>query len=157
MQSNQKLGFALDSVLIRAYETSDYEALAGIYLHSRKQNFYWQEPDTFATSDFDVVLNDDQIWIATYEALPLGYVSLLMADHFLHHLFVDPLYQGCGIGKQLLQHVQSLLKQGIYLKCLCTNHRAQAFYLKQGFTILSRGTDSDGDYYLMGFDIKQTF
>lgn len=150
MQNKQILNLDLNAVNISQYKTSDYLAIAGIYLRSRQQNFSWQEPDDFKLADFDVVLSDDQIWIASYQAIPLGYVSLFTADRFLHHLFIDPLYQRCGLGQKLLKQARLILKDQIYLKCLCANQLALVFYQHQGFQILSRGEDSDGDYFLLG-------
>ncbi|MEM9326857.1 MAG: GNAT family N-acetyltransferase [Bacteroidota bacterium] len=70
-----------------------------------------------------------------------------VAENSLEMLFIDPLYFGQGLGKQLLQH--AIEKARITLVDVNEdNQQALRFYEKQGFEIFDRSaTDPTGKPY----------
>ena len=49
------------------------------------------------------------------------------------------------MGKALLDHVSALADGPVSLKVQLPNHRAQAFYAREGFLTLERGRDPGSD------------
>lgn len=79
------------------------------------------------------------IWVAEYEGRVKGYaVAYKMNDRLLRakELFVDPQYQGEGIGSALLKTVLEVIKKGtIELSVLTNNEPAKYLYAKNGFIV----------------------
>ena len=71
------------------------------------------------------------------------------ADNFLHHLFVDPDWQGKHIGSALLAQVERTFTASGTLKCLMENKNALRFYQRHGWTIEAQGASPEGRYWLM--------
>jgi ribosomal protein S18 acetylase RimI-like enzyme len=63
-----------------------------------------------------------------------------MEDGFILGLFVDPVKQGQGIGRKLLQEAKRKTDV-LTLKAFVKNERAVAFYIREGFT--AAGTELD--------------
>ena len=72
-------------------------------------------------------------------------------DNFLHNLFVDPQWQGKGVGSLLLEQVQRSFKRSGTLKCLSRNENALRFYQHHGWKLEAQGASPDGDYWLMRY------
>ena len=68
---------------------------------------------------------------------PVGFISIWMADHFIHHLFIDPNHQGQRLGEALLEEGLKIIGRPARLKCVVRNARACKFYEKHGWTIES--------------------
>ncbi|HSW77981.1 MAG TPA: GNAT family N-acetyltransferase [Candidatus Chromulinivoraceae bacterium] len=78
------------------------------------------------------------IWVAVANGLIVGYTKEVRADDRTirkRGLFVDPDYQGRGIGKALFKESLSVAKPGdtLYLSVVENNFRAQTLYRKYGF------------------------
>lgn len=69
----------------------------------------------------------------------LGFCSLL--DNQLAALFVDPEFQGQGLGKPLLAHAKSLRNE-LTLTVYKDNDNSCAFYLSQGFFVHGEQIDT---------------
>ncbi len=67
----------------------------------------------------------------------------------LHHLFVDPDWQGKHIGSALLAQVERSFTASGTLKCLMENKNALRFYQRHGWTIEAQGASPEGRYWLM--------
>jgi len=74
---------------------------------------------------------------------PLGFIGV--AGGSLEMLFVDPDFHGRGIGRQLVEHVQSE-RPGLIVEVNEDNPGAVAFYERLGFEITGRSDlDSEGN------------
>jgi len=52
---------------------------------------------------------------------------------FLHYLLVDPDYQGCHIGDNLMKEIMSLFKNLLYVKVIPSDPKTIPFYERYGF------------------------
>ncbi|MEL1847340.1 GNAT family N-acetyltransferase, partial [Acinetobacter baumannii] len=73
--------------------------------------------------------------VAELDGHRVGFAGLMENDNFLHSLYVDPAYQGRGVGSALLNEVQGRFTSTGALKCLEMNKAAQTFYLQRGWKI----------------------
>ena len=98
--------------------------------------------------DFRDATRGEFIFIAVRDGSLVGFVSVWKPSCFVHHLFVDPVFQGRGVGSALLRHVAMLAgDRPLSLKCQLENHSALRFYESRGFQpTASRGCDEFGDW-----------
>lgn len=73
------------------------------------------------------------------DARIVGVAGFFRPDSFLHSLYVAQ--RGAGVGKALLDHVVATADGPVSLKCQALNLRAQAFYEREGFTVVEHGRD----------------
>ena len=76
-------------------------------------------------------------------------VSVWEPDAFIHHLYVRNGWRQKGIGKQLLNALDTRFPKPWRLKCLRANDKALAFYLRHGWLEISSGESDDGPYALL--------
>lgn len=143
-----------NSLTVRAWQESDRPFLRTLYLHTRREAWPWLASDAWQLEDFDAATLDEQIWVAEQDGHRVGFASVWTNDNFLHNLFVDPRYQGQGVGKALLEQVQKTFTSTGALKCLVKNERAVAFYQRHGWHIEASGRSPDGDYFLMHYRLR---
>ena len=120
-------------MIIRRGQESDRPFLRTIYLHARKSSWTWLDSRDWQLEDFDATTLDEVIWVAQKDGHRLGFASVYENDNFLHNLFVDPAFQGKGVGSALLRHVQTTFTSTGALKCLANNQAALEFYQRHGW------------------------
>jgi putative acetyltransferase len=84
----------------------------------------------------DRVMIDGPVWGAFEGAVLRGHIALLSG--WIDHLYVDPEYNGKGIGSALVSIAQSCLR----LYMFQANVRARSFYERHGF-IIEKLTNGD--------------
>ena len=110
----------------------------------------WRQPTAGVSEDFADVTKGETIWIAVdAQNKPLAVLAVQEGDAYIHHLYVDPQAQGQGLGRALLQHLQSRLAFPWRLKCVAQNHDALKFYARMGWHEIEQGLGEDGLYYLL--------
>lgn len=67
----------------------------------------------------------------------LGYLAL--DGSYVNRLYVDPPYQGQGIGRRLIEHARALSPAGLELHTHQQNEAACAFYQRLGFVAVRYG------------------
>lgn len=94
-----------------------------------------------------------RVWLIQDQSQAIGYIILTFGysleyggrDAFIDELYINPAYQGQGIGKQTIQFLEevciSLNVQALHLEVERENISAQGFYHRVGF--------KDHDRYLM--------
>lgn len=137
------------AVTVRPWDESDRPFLRTLFLRARKASWTWLSGENWRLEDFDSVTLGEQIWVAECNGKRAGFASVLVNDHFLHNLFVDPDWQGQGVGSALLEKVQSTFTRTGALKCLQQNEAALRFYQRHGWYIEAQGNAPDGDYWLL--------
>ncbi|WP_312972530.1 GNAT family N-acetyltransferase [Atlantibacter sp.] len=143
-ESNQK-----SDLIIRPWQETDRPFLRTLYLHARRAAWPWLDASQWQLEDFDAATLGETIWVAEQGGHRIGFASLLENDNFLHNLFIDPQYQGCGAGSALLHKAQENFTSTGALKCLVKNAPAVAFYQRHGWEIEATGEGPEGEYYLM--------
>ncbi len=79
---------------VRPGEPADSPALRQIFLRARSLSWTWLPAAAWRLEDFDAATADEQLWVAECDGQPVGFAAVWTADNFLHHLFVDPDWQG---------------------------------------------------------------
>lgn len=120
-------------IQIREMTTQDKPRLRQLYLESRRETFYWDDPELMHIEDFDRDTEDELIFVAESQQKIIGFNSLYVPDNFIHCLFVDSSFKGQGTGHLLLEKAKQQLTRPLKLKCLSRNTPALAFYEKEGW------------------------
>ncbi|HBV38712.1 MAG TPA: GNAT family N-acetyltransferase [Erwinia sp.] len=136
---------------VRAFIEADRPFLRTLFLAARKANWHWLDGSDWQLEDFDRTTLGERVLVAEHDGHRTGFAALLPADNFLHSLFVDPAYQGQGIGSELLDAVQAGFTSTGALKCLKANSRALAFYQRHGWQVISSGEGDQGEYLLLHY------
>src|SRR3954467_2238281 len=126
--------------------------LQRIFLEVRQKTFYWVE-DTkdYHLTDFERETEGEFVLVAVLNGKVVGFISLWMADNFIHHLYIDENYQHQNIGTLLLDEALKIMNSPIKLKCLVKNENALKFYEKKGFVAIEKGVSNHGEYILYAF------
>jgi ribosomal protein S18 acetylase RimI-like enzyme len=133
---------------IRSFKDGDVLALSNIYLNSRIATFHWIPKDLFKLDDFVKDTEGERVFVAELAGEVAGFISLWMADNFVHHLFVRTDFFGRGIGERLLTEGLKAISRPARLKCVVRNAKACAFYEKRGWKIESTASDGPmGPYH----------
>ncbi len=138
---------------IRSYTEADRPFLRTLFLAARRHNWRWLDDSHWHLVDFDSVILGETVWGAELDGHRVGFAGVLENDRVLRSLYVDPAYQGRGVGAALLERVQASFTSTGALKCLLMNKAAQAFYLKHGWKIIAQGESEQGKYVLMHFPL----
>lgn len=134
---------------IVAYTPEFADALRQIYLEGRRHAFAWMPADAYQAGDFDNAVKGEEILVALHDRVAVGFVSWWAPDNFIHCLFVDPAFQGAGVGTRLLNACLDRIGRPARLKCVIANRAAIRFYLRQKWTVVSQGSCDEGAYSLM--------
>ncbi|WP_107758480.1 N-acetyltransferase [Dickeya sp. Secpp 1600] len=120
--------------MIRPYRPQDLDPLVRLWLESttRAHPFisprYWRESEELVRGHY---IPHSQTWIYEDEQGIGGFISV-MDQRFIGALFVHHNLYGQGAGAALMQHIQHRFPM-LSLEVYQQNHRACAFYRKQGF------------------------
>jgi ribosomal protein S18 acetylase RimI-like enzyme len=134
---------------VRLFVEEDRDALKHVYLETRRQLFSWLSPGSLQDSDFDRDTKEEKIWVYENEGKVIGFISVWEPDNFIHHLFVLPEFSRNGYGSKLLDACLADIGYSVTLKCVSQNFSALNFYKSKGWTTISKGVSSDGEYHLM--------
>jgi len=85
----------------------------------------------------NVVMQQNDVWLAVERNRIVGLLAVTGGD--LDQLYVDPPWQGRGIGTRLLDRAKELSPRGITLYTHQRNERARAFYERRGFSVMKLG------------------
>jgi GNAT superfamily N-acetyltransferase len=88
------------------------------------------------------------LFVSASERHIAGFISVWAQEWFVHHLFVDPVFQNRGVGIGLLTHVAMLAgENALTLKCQTENQDAIRFYTRFGFNPTGlQGNDEFGEW-----------
>jgi GNAT superfamily N-acetyltransferase len=123
------------TLTIRRAARDDAQALGEVWLRS----FASAYPFPAAHSDDDVrgwirdeLIPNHETWLAEDERGVVGLLAL--APGWVDQLYIDPVAQGEGIGRQLLELAMTLEPSGeLQLWTFQANDRARRFYARNGF------------------------
>jgi ribosomal-protein-alanine N-acetyltransferase len=132
--------------VIREYRPEHARRLAHIYLESRIHAFDWLDPTRFSYSDFEHDTEGEALLVAESGNRVIGFSSSWVAENFIHHLYLDPVSLGHGVGGLLLDATVKMLGRPVRLKAQVKNPNAIWFYRKRGWTEYDRGVTDWGEY-----------
>jgi GNAT superfamily N-acetyltransferase len=144
-------------VEIRPFTEADRPFLRTLFLAVRRHNWRWLDGSEWQLEDFDGVILGETVLVAEADGQRVGFAGLLENDNFLHSLYVDPDWQGRGVGSALLKAAEARFTSTGALKCLQKNKAAQAFYLKHGWKMISQGEGEHGGYVLMHYPLASQY
>lgn len=121
------------------------EELLFIYNSSRQAAGCFRQPYV-ELDEFKESLAGEAVYVARIDARVVGFVSVWVADRFVHHLYVLPEFQGQGIGSRLLEWCRQKYGKSLSLKCEVANANAQRFYRNKGWFPKESGTGVDGEW-----------
>ncbi|VVO76675.1 putative N-acetyltransferase YjaB [Pseudomonas fluorescens] len=128
--------------MIRAFEQHDMERILDIWLsaslkaHDFIEAAHWQ---SHVETLRNIYIPASESYVIEEQSRVLGFCSLL--DNQLAALFIDPAFQGKGLGKQLLKHAKALRNQ-LTLTVYKENTPGCAFYLSQGCVVVQEQIDA---------------
>ena len=128
---------------IRRARPDETQACADLYMKVLVDTFTWLAPDRHDRQEFVRSVREEEIYVAVAGGRIVGLAGFYRPLNFLHSLYVED--RGRGIGKALLDHVCDVARGPVSLKVQAANHRAQAFYAREGFVATERGRDPGSD------------
>jgi GNAT superfamily N-acetyltransferase len=104
-----------------------------------RATFTWTDPASHQAADFIDHAREEEVYAAFEDGVLVGIAAFYRPAGFLHSLYVER--RGRGIGKALLDHVCRIARGSVTLKVQEMNLRARAFYRREGFRQVERGSD----------------
>ena len=129
--------------MIRVFEQHDMDRVLEVWLsasikaHAFVDASFWQSR---MDSMRNVYIPSSVTYVIERQSRVVGFYSLL--EHQLAALFVDPDFQGKGLGKKLLEHARSL-RSPLTLTVYKENTPSCSFYLSQIFTVIKEQIDTE--------------
>ena len=122
---------------VRAYRPDDLDATVALWYRSWTSTFpdlrHPQSFNEWKTRFQQKILTSSTTWIAEIEGVIAGFMTIVEQDGYIDQLFVDPDFQGRGIGSGLMELAKRLSPGGLSLHTLQQNVSARTFYEKLGF------------------------
>ncbi|WP_432250746.1 GNAT family N-acetyltransferase [Streptomyces sanyensis] len=132
----------INNSVVRRAVASDAAAVAEVWLRSfaaALPGVHRAHTDDEARSWFrEVVVPGQETWVATVDGLVVGMMVLDGED--LDQLYLDPAWQGQGIGGHLVHLAKKRRPAGLALWTFQVNAPARRFYERHGF-IAAESTD----------------
>ena len=128
---------------IRRARPEEIGACAVLYVQVLCETFTWVPPERHHAQDFFRAAREEHVYVAVEDGRITGLAAFYPPQAFLHSLYV--LDRGRGIGKALLDRVIADSGGTLSLKVQAPNLRAQAFYAREGFAFVERGSDPGSD------------
>jgi GNAT superfamily N-acetyltransferase len=139
---------ARQAVTIRPASRGDVAACAALYERVRRHSFLWESPTSCTADDFARIFAGEAWTLAWAGVLLAGLASVFAAEGFVHGLYVDPAFQGQGIGRPLLAAGLAGTRGAARLKCNVGNGIARRFYQRLGWREVARNGCRPADWIL---------
>lgn len=140
-----------ENVLIRRVKASEHEATTRVWMRSWESTGLGHPADlTFdeLREKFEYELSHDwDLFVAVVDTQIAGLLALRVGERQLDQLFVDPDFQGSGIGLKLLNFAKQNLPDGMWLRTAEKNARAIKFYEAAGFVFERKQPRPEWDRY----------
>ncbi len=133
---------------LRRAQQREADLIASIYLEAIEAAMPWLRlahgPGEVRRWLREVLLVEDEVWVAAERERPLGFAALSRRRDFLDQLYVAPAHQGRGLGSELLALCQALSPGPLRLWAFQRNRAARGFYERRGFRVVLE-TDGSGN------------
>lgn len=141
----------VEDVQIRRVKTSEHEATTRVWMRSWESTGLGHSDDlTFGElcEKFEYELAHGwDLFVAVIDTRIAGMLALRVGEQQLDQLFVDPNFQGSGIGLKLLNFAKQRLPDGMWLRTAEENTRAIRFYEAAGFIFVRKQERPEWDRY----------
>jgi len=136
---------------LRRASNSDAEAIAEVYLRSRKELVACAP---LVHSDQSVrewirhkLLPEGDVTVATHAGVLVGFLSVSRSAEcsWIAHLYLLPTYTRRGIGTAFLNHARNTLPPPIRLYTFQCNDSAREFYERHGFKAIAYSDGSENE------------
>jgi len=134
---------------IRPAKTEDFDSLQQLFRETMTRAD-WVSERVKQGLNFAAVSERESIFVCeTANQAVVGLISVWTPHSFIHHLYVDAEHRDQGIGKALLNSLETWLPRPWQLKCTVANTKAQSFYERLGWQQIDRGRGPQGEYFLL--------
>ncbi|GLT13606.1 GNAT family N-acetyltransferase [Vibrio algivorus] len=153
------------TIHIRHYQVSDAQILRQLFFNTVRlvntKDYTQAQVTAWAPSDYD-----EQVWaqhmqtlnplVAEIDGKIVGYADL-QSDGLIDHFFCHHQYQGCGVGKALMQSILELAKQrNIHTLYSHVSKTAKPFFERLGFVVEKKQEVEVREQVLTNFKMKKS-
>lgn len=137
---------------VRRFDVRDLAQCARILLEARREAFHWESRGEQRLEDFERRVEDEVIFVIERGGRVLGFLSIDWAARFLHNMYIDPAFQGQGLGRRLLERALAHMGPPVDLKTRPENVASQAFYRRLGWFEVERVEEGWGPFVRMRWE-----
>ncbi len=141
----------MEQVKVRDAQEADWIALEVIFRTNRADGTEWLDSNR-PKDNLREQSEGEKILVAVIRDKVVGFVAIWEPESFIHHLYVDKIHQGKGIGRKLVLEAQERSPGPMRLKCVEKNQRALDFYFGSGWREVGRGDSNEGKYLLLEYN-----
>lgn len=127
---------------IRRMRPEELGETAALYERVATSTLRWMPAGTHTAVRFIEQAREETVFVAIADRRVVGLAALYEPESFLHSLYVDEPWRGCGVGTALLAATAECAPFGLSLKVEERNHYARRFYAWHGFVCRERGEKS---------------
>ena len=131
--------------MIRVATMNDYPQLHRIRIAVKENRL--SDPSRITRQDYESFLSQKgRGWVHTIHSIITGFVIIDLEDHNIWALFVDPVYEGRGIGRQLHDTMLNWYfgeYQATLWLSTSPGTKAEAFYRRAGW--VNKGLQTSGE------------
>ena len=139
---------ARPAVALRPATDADIPACADLHDRVDRAVFVWDPKAAYGLDTFKRSIAGEEMTLAWAGSTIAGLVSVYRSENFVHNLYVDLPWQGCGIGRQLLDAALAGMDGAVRLKCEIANLPARCFYEGLGWREVARSGGRPEDWIL---------
>jgi ribosomal protein S18 acetylase RimI-like enzyme len=139
---------ARPAVALRPATDADLPACADLHDRVERAVFVWDPKTAYGLAAFKRSIAGEEMILAWAGSAIVGLISVYRSENFVHNLYVDLPWQGCGIGRLLLDTALAAMDGAVRLKCEIANLPARRFYEGLGWREVARSGSRPGDWIL---------
>jgi GNAT superfamily N-acetyltransferase len=136
----------LPGLIVRPGRAEDHPACAAVFLAAYRQAFPLHPEAYYVPERYYESIAGEAQWVAEIVGEIIALISVYWPENFIHSLYVEPGWQGKGVGAALVDAVLAAAHGPCELKCDRANPRAIGFYRHLGWREVGEGTADTGPW-----------
>ncbi len=136
------------AIAIRRATDADLPACADLHDRVERAVFAWDAKAAYGLAAFKRSIAGEEMTLGWAGSTIVGLISVHPSENFIHNLYVDLPWQGCGVGVQLLTAALAGMRGPARLKCDIANLPARRFYERLGWREVARSGGRPADWIL---------